>query len=146
MSAALPAAPAEMTARDVEQLRMLVIGHYVVAGIQALMGCFPVIHLVIGVSLVTGHFGAPKPGETDPRWMGWFFVAIALTIMTVSWGLAAALIVAARKLARREGYVACLVIAAFAAFLNMPLGTALGACTLIVLLRPQVKAAFEANG
>lgn len=134
-----------LTSRDVEQLRLLVIGHYVLAGIQALMGCLPVFHLAMGVLIVTGRM-SEKPGDADPVWVGWLFIGMAVTFMLIGWSLAAGLVLAARRLAARRGYVFCLVVAFFAAMLSMPLGTALGACALIVLVRPSVKAAFEANG
>ena len=136
-----------LTPRDTEQLRMLVIGHYAVAGIQTVLGCMGIFHLGMGVLIVASPDNRVGRGsEFDPAWVGWLFIGIAVTLMAVSWTLAAALVVGARKLARRRGYVTCLVIAFCAAILSMPLGTALGACTLIVLLRPSVKAAFDANG
>jgi hypothetical protein len=136
-----------LTPRDVDQLRMLVIGHYVLAGVQALFGCFPVIHLVVGILLVAKQDSlSHEPGGPHPAMIGGFFIAIALALMLVSWTIAGALVFGARKLARRERHVPCMVIAVVVAAVNMPLGTALGICTLIVLQRPSVKAAFEANG
>ncbi len=40
--------------RDEEHLRLLSVFHYVVAGLAALFGCFPVIHLVIGILMLSG--------------------------------------------------------------------------------------------
>ena len=136
-----------LTPRDTEQLRMLVIGHYVVAGIQAAMGCLGIFHLGMGVLIVASPDNRVGRGaQADPAWVGWLFIGMAVTFMAISWSLAVALLLGARRLARRRGYLFCLVVAFFAAILSMPLGTALGACTLIVLLRPSVKAAFEADG
>ena len=41
---------------DIRQLDLLATFHYVVAGIIALCGCFPIIHLVVGICIVTGSF------------------------------------------------------------------------------------------
>jgi hypothetical protein len=143
----IPALPGALSTRDTDQLRMLVIGHYAVAGIQAVLGCMAIVQLGMGLLIVANPAEPMGPrGQGNPHWLGWIFIAMAAGFMLVSWTLAAALVVSARKLSRRQGYVFCLVVAFFAAMFNMPLGTALGACTLIVLLRPPVKAAFEANG
>jgi hypothetical protein len=136
-----------LTSRDADHLRMLVIGHYAVAGIQAVLGCMAIVQLGMGVLIVANPAEPMGPrGQGNPHWLGWMFIAMAAGFMLVSWTLAAALVVSARKLSRRRGYLYCLVVACFAAIMSMPLGTALGACTLIVLLRPSVKAVFEANG
>jgi hypothetical protein len=135
-----------LTPRDAEQLRMLVIGYYVVAVIQTVMGCMGILQLGFGALILSGPDAAAPKGGPNPVWMGWLFVAMAAFVMFVSWSLAVLLVVGARKLARRRGYLFCMVVAFFVAILNVPLGTALGACTLILLLRPSVKAAFEANG
>lgn len=40
---------------DLEHLRLLSIFHYVVAGLSGLAACFPIIHLAIGISMLTGN-------------------------------------------------------------------------------------------
>ena len=39
---------------DAEHLRLLSIFHYVVAGLAALLGTVPVIHLTIGILMLEG--------------------------------------------------------------------------------------------
>jgi hypothetical protein len=125
---------------DAEHLRLLSIFHYVVAGLAAVFGSFPIIHLVMGLLIVQGAF--EKPGQPDfPRAFGWVFVGFAGAMILMFWTLAVLLAVAGRQLSRRRGYTFCLVTAAIAcAFL--PFGTVLGVFTIIVLMRPSVKRLF----
>ena len=60
--------------QDEEHLKLLSIFHYVVAGMMALFGCFPIIHLILGLAMVSGKFGQPKLGEPSPALFGWVFV------------------------------------------------------------------------
>ena len=61
------------------------------------------------------------------------------------WTLAVAMAIAGRKLAVRRSYTYCLVVAGIEC-LFMPFGTVLGVFTIIVLIRPSVKALFEPPG
>ena len=58
--------------------------------------------------------------------------------------MAVLVLVAGRKIAKRKSLLFCQVIAGLLCVL-MPLGTALGVFTLIVLMRPTVKQLFEAD-
>ena len=57
--------------------------------------------------------------------------------------LAVLTVAAGRRLAKYRSHTYCLVVAALLC-LFMPLGTALGVFTLIVLMRPSVKQLFSA--
>ncbi|WP_434027528.1 hypothetical protein [[Pseudomonas] boreopolis] len=138
----LPATP-----EDVQQLRLLSIFHYVLAGLTALFSLFPLIHLFMGLAIVTGRMpmepqGADAP-PMDPRLFGWFFVGFAALFILGGMALAASMAYAGRCIARRRRHLLCLVVAGLSCAL-MPLGTVLGVFTLVVLLRPQVKALFDA--
>lgn len=132
--------------QDEEHLRLLTIFHYIVGGITALCACFPLIHLVIGMTMLfaperlSGSEHAPGP----ERVVGLFFTVFAAAIILLGWALAAANIYAGRCLARREKYTFCIVVAAVNC-INTPIGTVLGVFTIIVLVRPSVKQMFEAN-
>lgn len=133
-----PALPA--TADDLQQLKLLSVFHYIVGGIT---GLFPVIHLVIGLAMVTGQMPA-QPGQQDalsPELFGWFFVAFAGVFILCGLTLAGFIAYAGRCLARQQRHTLCLVVAGLSCMM-MPFGTVLGVFTLIVLLRPQVKALF----
>ncbi|WP_421568454.1 hypothetical protein [Stenotrophomonas sp. PD6] len=147
MDAPLPDAPSTLSAEDASQLRLLSIFHYVVAGLTGLFSLFPLIHVGIGIASLTGAMpinsngGPASPGET--QLFGWIFIVIGSVLILCGLSLAGFMAYAGRCLARRRRHTLCLVVAALSCML-MPLGTVLGVFTLIVLLRPAVKAAFDA--
>jgi hypothetical protein len=126
-------------AEDQQHLDLLGVFHFVVGGIIGLCGCLPIIHLVIGIAMLTGAID-----KNAPAFVGIMFVIIALICITMSWTLAACMIVAGLKLRQHAGYTFCLVIAAVEC-LFMPFGTVLGVFTIIVLVRPYVKELFGAQ-
>ena len=126
--------------QDQEHLRLLVVFHYVVAGLGALFSCFPLIHLVIGILMVSGRFDSGS--KPPPPEVGWVFIGIALVIIFGGRAVSAGLAYAGRCLARREKHTFCLVIAGITCLLCSPFGTVLGVFTIIVLLRPTVKVLF----
>lgn len=125
---------------DIQQLNLLSIFHYVVAAMLALVGCFPIIHLVLGIAIVSGAFPEGQ-GEPPPQFIGVFFIACASFMILLCWAFAIALCVAARRLKQHVGYYYCLVVAAVACTF-IPFGTVLGVFTIIVLMRPTVKSLF----
>ncbi|MET0288004.1 MAG: hypothetical protein ABW178_00085 [Pseudoxanthomonas sp.] len=139
-----PALPA--TAEDLQQLRLLSLFHYIVGGITGLFSLFPVIHLVIGLAMVTGQMPAQpdQQGALSPEFFGWFFVAFAGAFIFCGLTLAGFIAYAGRCLARQQRHTLCLVVAGLSCMM-MPFGTVLGVFTLIVLLRPQVKALFAST-
>ena len=134
-----------LSPQDVEHLRLLAIFHYVVGGLVCLGGCFPIFHVAIGASMVFDPGGFGGKGERPPAAFGLMFLGMGLAIMLTFWASGVATILAGRFLTQRRRWTYCLVAAAVAACTCMPLGTALGVFTIIVLLRPAVKAAFEAT-
>ena len=126
--------------QDLEHLRLLSIFHYVVGGMIAFFACIPIIHVVIGIVMLTnpGGFG----GQPPPPFVGLLFVIIGGAVILLGWLLAALVIISGRFLTRRKHYVYCLVIAGVSC-LFMPVGTVLGVFTIIVLTRPSVKGLFQ---
>ena len=134
--------PAEgLRPSDVEQLRWLTIFYYVTTALFGLFGCFPLIHLTVGLFMVFGPSNT-GPGGPGPQLAGWIFIAAAVLIMAFGWSLAACQLAVARALERRRRHTFCVVVAAVTAAMCVPLGTALGVFTILVLMRPQVKMAF----
>lgn len=130
--------------QDEEHLRLLSIFHYVCAGMAALCGCFPIFHLIIGLILMLkpASFGPAK--DQPPAWFGLIFVVLASIIILFGWTFAVLLAIAGRSLSQRKRYTFCVVMAGIACF-YMPFGTVLGIFTIIVLLRPSVRALFTAS-
>jgi hypothetical protein len=127
--------------QDAEHLRLLSIFHYIVAGLMALIACLPILHLVFGVAVVSGALDGAKSGP-PPGVVGWFFVIVAAGAILSGWTLAVCTAVAGKSLANRKRYLFCLVVAGVMAVTCMPFGTVLGVFTILVLMRPSVKAAF----
>jgi hypothetical protein len=134
-----------LTPQDAEHLRLLSIFYYIVAGLQALFACFPIIHFVVGGALLVGG-GASGQREAAPLMaVGGFFMVLAGALILLGWTFAGCAAFAGRSLAQRKRYVFCMVVAALEIVLCIPLGTILGVFTIVVLVRPQVKAAFGAS-
>jgi hypothetical protein len=140
MNAPMPtSAPSvDTTAQDLEHLRLLSIFHYIVAGTTALFSLFPVIHLVIGIAMVTGKMEASDPNAAIA---GWFFVGFAVLFIVFGLTFAGFIAYAGRCLRQRRRHTLCLVVGALECMM-MPFGTVLGVFTLITLTKPSVKALF----
>jgi hypothetical protein len=134
-----------LSREDAEQLKLLSIGHFVVAGLQALVGFFPILHLAMGIWMLTSPQMHNAKDGPPAALFGAFFVLIAGAGMLAAWTLAVFLWLAGRNLARRRRRTFCLVVAGAAAMLCMPFGTVLGVFTIVVLMRPSVRDAFEAQ-
>jgi hypothetical protein len=123
-----------------DQLQLVAIFHYVVAGMAALFSLFPVFHLIIGLIFILApeQFGK---GQPPPAFMGWFFVGFALLFITLGLTFAGFVLATGRFLAKRKHYLFCLVMAAVECIF-MPFGAILGVFTLIILMREPVKQLF----
>lgn len=132
--------------QDREHLRLLSIFHYVVGGLLGLCACIPIIHLTIGIVFLTAPetMFPPDHGGPPPLLFGLLFTIVPAIMILAGWTLAICTFIAGRCLARQTHYTYCLVIAALAC-LFMPFGTVLGIFTIIVLVRPSVKAMFESQ-
>lgn len=126
--------------QDLEHLRLLSIFHYVVAGLTFLFACIPLIHLGLGIAMIVGWEGFEN--DRPPEFAGWLMTCFAGGFILAGWALAFCMALAGRNLARQRRYHFCLVVAAIACTL-MPFGTVLGIFTIIVLMRPSVRALFE---
>lgn len=127
--------------QETEHLRLLSVFHYVVAGLAFLFSLFPVIHLILGITLVAGVFGDGQ-GEQPPEFVVWIFIGTALFAILMGLSFATSVLMAGRFLAQRRHYTFCLVVAALSCMF-MPFGTVLGVFTIIVLVRDPVKRLFE---
>jgi len=134
------AQPAQ-TNRDAEHLRLLSIFHYVLAGIMALFGCMPFIHVTLGILMVRGAL-QNSAGSPPPPAMGWIFVVMGSVFILMAWTVVILLLVAAGRLRRRTHRTFCFVVAGISC-LFMPMGTVLGVFTILVLSRATVKTLFE---
>ena len=95
--------------RDIEHLRVLSVFHYVLAGLTALFSLFPILHLLLGLAMVSGVFNEFDNGDAPPEFFGWLFIIFPLVF--IAWGLATAIFIAiaGRKLAHQTSYTFCLI-------------------------------------
>jgi hypothetical protein len=126
--------------QDEEYLNLLSVFYYVVAGLTAVSALFPVIHLTIGVAIVSGAFGG-EAGDDVAVLIGWLFVAIATFMIATVLALAAMMVFAGRAIRQRRNHMYCVVVAA-ASCLMFPFGTILGIFTIVILSRDSVKRLF----
>ena len=136
----------EATAKDLEQLRLLSIFHYVVAGITALFACFPIFHLVIGLTfLFNPETMGTIPDDGPPVVLfGLMFTVFPAMFIAIGWGSAFMLARAGSRLRQHRSHTFCLVMAAVACCF-FPFGTVLGVFTILVLSRPGVTRLFSEN-
>lgn len=131
-----------ITSEDQQHLNLLSIFHYILAGLLALVGCIPIVHLTIGIAMLAGAFDGGK--NDPPPEMGIIFIVAAVLGMAFNWTLAICLFVAGRMLKARRSRTFCFIVAVVSCVF-MPVGTVLGVFTIIVLSRPTVKQLFEAS-
>lgn len=124
--------------RDEQNLDLLGTLHYVLGGILALFACIPFIHVALGLAIMWGAID----GEAPPRVFGLIFFLVGLTVVLFGWALAIAVVIAGARLRQRRSWTYCMVVAAIST-LFMPMGTALGIFTIIVLNKEEVRALFE---
>jgi hypothetical protein len=130
--------------QDREHLRLLVIFHYVVAGLAALVSFFPLLYSVVGGFLVcAAHHPGPSTQEAPPAALGWIFIVLGALFFLAGVTMTICILIAGRSLARRKHYSFALVVACIEC-LFIPFGTILGVFTIVVLSRGSVKALFLA--
>ena len=126
--------------KDNEQLRLLGIFHHVVALIAGLFALLPVIHVALGIDMVTGKLTNTTNDPMLPI-MGWVFLVFGTGFIACGLAFAVCLSMAGRHLVRHRHYMFCLVMGALACAF-MPFGTVLGVLTIVVLQRDSVQALF----
>lgn len=128
--------------RDAEHLRLLSIFYYVAAGLAAVGVCICALYFVLGIVLlakpdVMGPVKDNPDGlEGVPLMIGSSVLGFFALVITAS------LIFTGRSFSRKKYYPFCLVMAGVSCVF-FPLGTVLAVFSLIVLVRPSVKALFD---
>jgi len=131
-----------MSTQEEQNLDLLAIFHYILGALTGLFACIPIIHLVIGIVLLTGNYNG---GDVTPRSIALIFIILAAIIILVGWIFAIMIIIAGRRLKERRAYNYCLVVA-FMECLIVPFGTVLGVFSIITLTKETVKELFFREG
>ena len=132
--------------RDTEQLNLVAIFHYVVAGLAALFSFFPLLYTTVGaIFIFAARHGTAKPGEDlPPEFLGWIFAVLGALLFLIGIAMAVCILIAGRSLAFRKRYSFILVMACIEC-LFIPFGTILGVFTIVVLSRESVRGLFAAT-
>ena len=133
-----------LTRDDVDHLNLLRIGFFVVAGMTALFGLFPLLYTAFGVMVLGGFFQAhAAKGPPPPEFVGWLLL-VGGSLFTV-WleAVAVTSFLAGRALGARKNRTFVMIVGALH-LPHAPLGTLLGIFTILILSRPSVRATFEA--
>ena len=128
--------------QDLEHLRLLSVFHYVLAILAGLFSLIPLIHIGMGLAMISGRFPGSQGGDEVPAFLAWFFVVFGAAWMVCGLTYAVCLWLAGRFLQQHRRYIFCLVMAALSCAFT-PFGTVLGVFTILVLMRPSVKELFE---
>lgn len=128
----------KMVNQDEEHLRLLSILYYVWGGMAALGSCIVGVYALVAGGVLTAVAHTPNG---PPAWVGpMVFMIVGLVFLFIA-TIAGLSIWTGRNLAQRKRYTSCMVVACISC-LSVPLGTALGVFTIIVLQRPSVKQMF----
>ncbi|MDP0495747.1 MAG: hypothetical protein Q7Q73_06015 [Verrucomicrobiota bacterium JB024] len=136
MMAPLSAPPLRPTEDD-SHLNMLATAHKVIGIVGMVFACVPLIHVTIGILVLTGALNHSGHAQA-PALAGLMFVLIGGLIFLVGQALAVCTLRSGRFLRERRNYTFSFVIGCILCTV-FPIGTALGIFTLIVLSRPSVK-------
>ena len=124
--------------QDEKHLRLLWIWHYVVAAASAFAGCLLIPYVIADVDRMRS-----APGTLE-RQVGANFLLLDGGLVLAGWVLAFLLLHGGRNIVRRTRLTFCTGVAAVSC-LFVPLGTILGALTMLVLSRPSVQALFAGD-
>ena len=148
----MPAHPTTMTPptlcnRDAEHLRLLMVFHYILAGLAVAGIGFLCLHfLIFKTILMNPDFWKGQPNAMPPQFQPaqffamfkWFYLFMGLLLV-----LAGVLnLLSAAFLGKRRHRTFSYVVAGLDC-LQIPFGTALGVCTIIVLSRDSVRELYE---
>ena len=142
-------ATAAPTFADEEHLRLLAIFHWIVGPIQLLLGCFPIIHLIMGIAILNGAFppanqGNGHSGPPFPPEFGWIFIIMALVFILIGWTFGVLTLISGFSIKARRRRLFSIIVAGLNC-IHFPFGTALGVFTLIVLLRRSVETLYRST-
>ena len=140
--------------QDAGHLTALSICHYVWGGISILFSSIFIVHIVMGAAILSGKISFPGPvpppgsnvvtSSPPDALVGWMFVIMGSCVVGIGWTVGILSIFSGVCIARRRKRTFSLVVAGVCCAI-MPLGTALGIFTFIVLLRDSVKRMYEAR-
>lgn len=135
-----------MNDQDSQHLKLLAMFHYIVGGLGALFSLFPLMHLVMGIAMLTSTAGfSDQSGSSPPPFVGWLFIILGGFFIFVGLTMSMVIALSGRFITRRTRYPYSFVVACIECVF-LPFGTILGIFTIIVLSRPSVKEQYQPSG
>ncbi|HVT14223.1 MAG TPA: hypothetical protein VHE55_18315 [Fimbriimonadaceae bacterium] len=125
-----------------ENLRTLEILHRVYGGITALLSCCVACYVTFVLGILGFAASQDRHAGGPPVAVVGIFAVIWIVVIALVGGLAIMNFVCANWLRDRRNWTGVVIVSAFNC-LHMPLGTALGVFTLIVVNRPNVRSLFS---
>lgn len=132
----------ELTAADTEHLRLLALFYKIAAWIFGFGVCCGLPHTTIGLLAVSGGLPVNEKSEPMPEFMGLFFMLAGISVMLVMALVSFFCFKSVGWIEERKNYNYVFALACVLCLGGM-IGIPLGVFTLVVLSRPQVKAAFQ---
>lgn len=126
---------------DDENLRLLSVFHYVVAGLAGLFSLLPIFHVTMGALMLSGRMGDPNEQAAD-RLFGALFIVMGIGMLVLGLAYAVCMALAGRFIGLHRRYLFCLVMAGLSCAF-FPFGTVLGVFTIIVLQKESVRRLFD---
>lgn len=124
-----------------DQLKVISLCHYLVGGLECLCYSFPLIHLALGIGLLTHSVPMSTPDAAAGTVVGLLFTVLGGAFVLLGWTLGIMTMISGRRIADRRSRTLSIVVAAINCTF-MPLGTILGVFTLILLTKPEVMAQY----
>jgi len=131
---------ARRDAIDNEHLRLLTVFHYVNAGLLLMISSVFLLYALMALFMILASFSAPG-SQGPPLIVGTMMMIITLIPVAFTWSLAAANVWAGRQITNRQNHLRCLIVSAVNC-MNIPFGTILGVCSILVLARDSVKSKY----
>lgn len=130
--------------KDLDNLKLLSIFHYVLAGLCIFPLLYGLFYVVIGIFFGAMIASSPNSNDNGPPAVlfGGIFVLIGAVIAIIALVIGLLFVKTGRNLSKQQSYTFCFVVSCISC-LFVPFGTILGIFTIIVLSKDSVKAIFN---
>jgi hypothetical protein len=135
----------QLVDRDEEHLRLLMWAYYIWGGTIGFFSLFAVIYIGFGAMMAFGGFPASNNPANDPRLPGLLLLVGGSVFFILGVTFALLTFFAGRSIRDRRRRIFCQIIGGLNC-LQVPFGTVMGVCSILVLNRPQVKLLFDSPG
>ena len=133
-------------ARDAYHLRLLAVFHYILAGFGAVNLLYTFIINVLMRGDIEKMQESVAAGAQSPLTESFQHFSDEITLVMTVWGIISVILNSLAGLCLQRGWLRGVLLAVSAFnLLNIPLGTVLAIFTLLVLMRPSVRARFAAT-